>query len=246
MIYSKLFSHEQPYLFKYHRFKVEYLINNYFKGLEKYLVDISNDCPHEMFVSDNIRSSQLKIPKESVKRARIRKSKTNACKLAKLALKAARSNKERHALVQEFMLVNDSVTVAVEVPVWLSKAEISNDRMFSSVLGVDKDITGHIDIVQNKFGLIYVLDFKPKADHENLSKVVSQLFVYALALSVRTGVWLRNFRCAWFDEAGYYEFNPNLAVIDYLKKNKVTDRSVWRKYWSDYKKNKIAVKWRKR
>ena len=242
VIHSKLFSHKQPYLFKYHRFKVEYLINDYFKGLKSYLVDVVKCCPDELFVSNNMRSSQLKIPKESIDKIKIRKSKTNACKLAELALRAAKSNKERHSVVQDFMLTNDSATVAVEVPVWMPKAEISDDKMFSSILCVDKNITGHIDLVQLKFGMIYVLDFKPEASKENLDKVVSQLFVYALALSVRTGVWLRNFRCAWFDEEGYYEFNPNLIVIDYLKKNKVRDRSVWRKYWSDYEKRNKAVR----
>ena len=77
-----------------------------------------------------------------------------------------------------------------------------------------KAITGHIDFVQLKFGSIYVLDYKP-----NASKVdaVSQLFVYAVALSVRTGVWLRNFRCAWFDEKGYYEFAPSDIVLKFCK-----------------------------
>ena len=75
-------------------------------------------------------------------------------------------------------------------------------------------ITGHIDFVQLKFGSVYVLDYKPDA-----SKVdaVSQLFVYAVALSIRTGIWLRNFRCAWFDENGYYEFAPSDMVLKFCK-----------------------------
>ena len=73
-----------------------------------------------------------------------------------------------------------------------------------------KTITGHIDFVQLKFGSIYLLDYKPDADKSN---AISQLFVYAVALSVRTGIWLRNFRCAWFDEDGYYEFSPSDIVL---------------------------------
>jgi len=32
-----------------------------------------------------------------------------------------------------------------------------------------------------------------------------ELFLYALALSLRTGIWLRNFLCGWFDEKDYFE-----------------------------------------
>jgi hypothetical protein len=32
--------------------------------------------------------------------------------------------------------------------------------------------------------------------------------VYALALSRRTGLRLLDFKCAWFDDANYYEFYP--------------------------------------
>jgi DNA-directed RNA polymerase subunit RPC12/RpoP len=242
VIYSELFSHEQPYLFKYHKFKIEELINDYFKGLQDYLAGVVKDCPHKIFVSDNVRGSKFRISEAGIKRIEIRKSKTKACKLAKLALKIASSNKERHSIVQDFMLVNDSATIAVEVPVWLFKEEITTDNILSSLVGADKNISGHVDIVQNKFGFIYVLDYKPEASSENVAKVVSQLFIYALALSVRSGVWLRNFRCAWFDSDNYFEFNPNLVVIDYLKKNNVKDRDVWRKYWSDYKKHNRAVR----
>jgi len=41
-----------------------------------------------------------------------------ACKLAAFALKACNKNKERHNKVEEFMLINDSSTIACEVPVW--------------------------------------------------------------------------------------------------------------------------------
>ena len=32
--------------------------------------------------------------------------------------------------------------------------------------------------------------------------------IYALALSRRTGLRLLDFKCAWFDDANYYEFYP--------------------------------------
>ena len=67
--------------------------------------------------------------------------------------------------------------------------------------------------MQLKFGNIYVLDYKPDADKEKREKVVSQLLVYAIALSKRTGIFLRNFRCGWFDEKNYYEFNPGSLIL---------------------------------
>ena len=241
VVVSKMFDHKQPYLFRYHKFKINELINNYFSGLRKYIENVGVSCPNHLFVSDNLRSSQFRVDSSSIKRIKIIKSKNKSCLLAELGLKAAKSNKERHALVQDFMLVNDTSTIAVEVPIWLSSSEIKEDPILKGVLGVDSDITGHIDIVQSKFGFIHVVDYKPNASYENLLKVVSQLFVYAVALSTRTGVWLRNFRCGWFDNDSYFEFNPNYIVIDYLKKNGVKSHSVWKKYWSDYIKHEKAV-----
>ncbi len=55
---------------------------------------------------------------------------------------------------------------------------------------------------------------------------MAQLFLYALALSLRTGIWLRNFVCGWFDEKDYFEFRPADVI---LKIGKV-ERSEMRKY----------------
>jgi hypothetical protein len=38
------------------------------------------------------------------------------------------NNRKRHAALQRFMLINDSVTVAVEVPVYLRRDEIAYYR----------------------------------------------------------------------------------------------------------------------
>ena len=55
---------------------------------------------------------------------------------------------------------------------------------------------------------------------------MAQLFLYSLALSLRTGIWLKNFVCGWFDEKDYFEFKPADIV---LKMGKV-ERSEMRKY----------------
>ena len=108
------------------------------------------------------------------------------------------------------MLYNDSVTVACEVPVWLSAEEAMKFEVFRKI-GVENVITGHIDLLQMKFGKVFVLDYKPNAAKEKYAWC--QVFAYALALSVRSGVWLRNFRCAWFDDSAYYEFDPSPVVL---------------------------------
>jgi hypothetical protein len=74
------------------------------------------------------------------------------------------------------------------------------------------------------------LDFKPDAKNINAT---SQLFAYALALSVRTGIWLRNFRCAWFDNKDYFEFSPGEIVLSKFEEKGVLNELGWntiRKY----------------
>lgn len=71
-----------------------------------------------------------------------------------------------------------------------------------------KTIAGHIDLLQWKFDTLYILDFKPIAKKENKQKVASQLMLYAMALSVRTGVPVDRMRCAWFDGEDFYSFRP--------------------------------------
>ena len=52
-------------------------------------------------------------------------SKSNyANRLAEFALKGVSKNKDRHEGVQKFMIANDSVTVATEVPVYIRREDI--------------------------------------------------------------------------------------------------------------------------
>ena len=112
------------------------------------------------------------------------------------------------------MLLNDSATVAVEVPVVLTAADIAHFRNvlhfdIPFTLPADGVITGHIDFVQIRNGMIHILDYKPGAKTD---KPIEQLTIYALALSRLTGIRLFHFKCAWFDGEHFYEFYP-LAVV---------------------------------
>ncbi len=115
-------------------------------------------------------------------------------------MKASSDNRNRHRMLEDFMLINDTATVACEVPVWYW------DKY------MDVGVCGHVDILQIRYGKIYVLDFKPKAAKEKYASV--QLYLYALGLAFRTKIPLSSFRCAWFDESIYHEFDPSKVNIE--------------------------------
>jgi len=105
------------------------------------------------------------------------------------------------------MLANDSVTVAIEVPIWLTATDIKALEAEHGIMigGAGNSITGHIDFVQVRNGSVHILDYKPDA---RTNKPVAQLTIYALALSRLTGIKLFDIKCAWFNENEYCEFFP--------------------------------------
>ena len=117
------------------------------------------------------------------------------------------------------MLANDSVTVAVEVPIWLTEDDIAAiERRWGITLNPCEGsrekrefstITGHIDFLQIRNGAIHILDYKPDA---STNKPFAQLTIYALALSLLTGIPLFDFKCAWFNEQDYCEFFPRTIL----------------------------------
>jgi hypothetical protein len=132
--------------------------------------------------------------------------------LAAMGLLLARKNKDRHPSIQDFMLANDSCTIACEVPVYLTSEEIAyylSKGFFLPLPELPKPITGHIDIVQLRNGLIHLLDYKPKARE---IEAVNQLVIYALAFASRARLPVKAFKCAWFDEKDFFEFFPLQAV----------------------------------
>jgi len=111
------------------------------------------------------------------------------------------------------MLANDSATIAVEIPVYLTKEDISQYRNQGFKLDFDSEfITGHIDFLQVRDGYLQILDYKPDARKEKHAHV--QLTIYALALARRANLPLKYFKCAWFDEKDYFEFFPLKGVYE--------------------------------
>lgn len=202
------------YKFQLHNFKLKYLTNNNEKlqRLNLYLNKIpTSDFPHHIFKpnpeierkSDRASQSNFKILNINPLQKQ-----NLANKLCSLALNLARTNKERHQSIQDFFIVNDSTTIATEVPIYLTHDDLLyfNSRNFNlNPNDFSTPVTGHIDILQIRNNLIHILDYKPNAKKE---QPIEQLTIYALALASKTKLPLTLFKCAWFDEDNYYEFFP--------------------------------------
>ena len=111
--------HRQIYRFRYHRAKIALALQEFghyrFAPLREYLDSIATDCPHYLF-KESDRSSEIKAEMD-LHEVRITEKQNRATQLAQLVLQAVADNKWRHDALQKFMLANDSVTVATEVPV---------------------------------------------------------------------------------------------------------------------------------
>ena len=113
----------------------------------------------------------------------VNSKRNTATETAELIIPAVDNNKLRHEMLQRFMLCNDSVTVAIEIPIWLDEDEIVE---LEAQHGIElapragdrpRAITGHIDFLQVRNGAVHVLDYKPDA---GTNKPIAQLAIYAL------------------------------------------------------------------
>ena len=222
--------HKQIYNFKFHRAKIDITLNEEFrhykfKPLKDFLELVSAECPHELFRNSSKRASEFKGI-FNLNKVKIISKKNTATKITNFVIQSVVNNKKRHEILEDFMLSNDSSTVAVEVPVIINSDDLrhlKHELNFKIPLTLEDGeyITGHIDFVQIRNGSIYILDYKPSAKKE---KPIEQLTLYALALSRLTGLRVYNFKCAWFDKNNYYEFYP-LHVVYKKNKKKRTPRN---------------------
>ena len=220
MVITATLAHRQLYRYRFHRGKCDLIIqeeygHRKFAPVKEFLEMVPAECPHQYF-QDGLRASET--PLTFSKTAMIVRGKTNyATRLAAFVLQSVGERKARHEAIQKFMLANDSVTVATEVPVYLTRDDIEHMKTqlgFEITGDLPKLITGHIDILQIRNGQIHILDYKPAAAKE---QPIEQLTLYAMALSRLTGLRLFEFKCAWFDEKDYFEFYP-LHVLHKPKK----------------------------
>lgn len=198
LIVEKMYKHSGlVYNFKLHKGKLkEY---GKFDGLRNFIFNVSKGINNEIFNNVNSRCSDQKDNGISVDVLCVENSRFN--KVVGEMLKIVKSNKQRHSVVENILLYSDRDTIAIELPVWYW------DKY------KDNGVCGHIDVVQVKYGKVWILDYKPDAEKENFDSVVSQLYNYALALHFRSGVLLEDMKCGWFDSVKTYCFEPSEVVI---------------------------------
>ena len=225
--------HRQVYEFSYHRAKLAFLADGTlddkraagsastarFSALAEFLEYVPTRCPHDLFrAEDGARGSQL-APDFLILDKMIVVEKTNiATDTAALILPTVGTNYERHPKLQSFMLANDSTTIAIEVPIWLTEQDIAALEEQYRITIMPKEprdpqrphdghkprhITGLIDFLQVRNG--------PDA---RTNKPIAQLTIYALALTrLVPGLKLFDIKCAWFNERCYNEFFPRTLLL---------------------------------
>jgi transposase-like protein len=215
--------HRQIYRYSCHRPKLELLRrcelddkrsgDTRFSAVANFLEAVPLICPHDLFrVEDRGRASQAHPDFADISRIIVNRKENIATRIAGLIIPAVGNNKLRHETLQRFMLTNDSVTLAVEIPIWLRETDIAalekqyGIELAPRVGAAERSITGHIDFLQVRNGAVHILDYKPDA---RTNKPVAQLAIYALALTrLIPGLKLFDIKCAWFNEEEYSEFFP--------------------------------------
>lgn len=183
-----------------------------FASLADFLQQVPDICPHNLF-SDSSRASQLAnfVARDHLV---VVEKENFATRTAALVIPTVGDNRLRHETLQRFMLANDSVTVAVEIPIWLTADDIEALQIEHGIQLVPNGheprvLTGHIDFIQVRNGAVYILDYKPDAP---TNKPIAQLTLYALALTRLAGLRLFDIKCAWFNEEQYCEFFPRALL----------------------------------
>ena len=218
--------HRQIYAYAYHRPKLEMLRSGKlddkrenspestvrFTSLANFLENVPSICPHDLFRRDDdpkARASQAHPAFADISHVIVNRKQNAATETAALIIPAVGNNKLRHETLQRFMLANDSVTVAIEIPIWLTETDIAALERQHGVELAPRDgskpraITGHIDFLQVRNGAVHILDYKPDA---RTNKPIAQLAIYALALTrLVPGLRLFDIKCAWFNEEEYLE-----------------------------------------
>ena len=221
--------HRQVYAYGYHRPKLEFVRNgtlddkrhgdDCFAALADFLESVPTTCPHDLFRREDdpkARASQSHPAFADVSRIIVNRKENAATQAAALIIPAVGNNKLRHETLQRFMLANDSVTVAIEIPIWLAAANVDAIEAQYGIELLQRNgpnppaITGHIDFLQVRNGAVHILDYKPDA---RMNKPIAQLAIYALALTrLVPGLKLFDIKCAWFNEEEYCEFFPRTLL----------------------------------
>ena len=209
--------HRQIYKFECHRPKLALLRESRehrrFAAVADFLERVPIECPHDLFRASE-RASQKAASFLDTRHLMIVEKENAATRMAGLVIPTVGDNRLRHEALQRFMLANDSTTLAVEIPIWLTPVDIAALEAAHGVVLLPEgsgagNITGHIDFLQVRNGAVHILDYKPGA---RADKPVAQLMIYALALTRLAGLRLFDIKCAWFDQDEYCEFFPRTLL----------------------------------
>lgn len=130
IIQSVTLFHRQVYRYRYHRAKAELCLQEFrnarLSPLKEFLEAIMAECPHQLFKEGGRASDNTKF---DLSQLIVNERFNFAVRLAQLVLQAVNNNRERHEILQKFMLANDSVTVAAEVPVYIDSDDIDHMKI---------------------------------------------------------------------------------------------------------------------
>jgi len=195
--FTRTLHHQQVFDMKYHRLKLNIGAKR-FPSIAKYIIFITKNPLDEIFSASKTRCSTFKYDTKKIKTRFVKRN--NATELTALAETLAKTNKERHEVIEDFFLTNDGTTFAVELPVYITPEEAKRFQ-----IDIKEPLTGHIDLLQFRNDKIFIMDYKPDT---NLKYATNQLLLYAYCLNRRTGIDLKNIRCAAFNKDGYLEIQP--------------------------------------
>ncbi len=136
-------AHRQLYRFRYHRAKTKYIMEDDFKHykfypLKEFLDNVTAETPHQYFQRPAADVASALSARDQILRASeaplkfsktemiVRAKENYATKLTELVFQGVSENKARHEALQRFLIANDSVTVATEVPVYIKREDLAH------------------------------------------------------------------------------------------------------------------------
>jgi len=184
------YNHQQVYPFTYHDLKL-HLSAKDLPQIRRYISWVERSLPNKIFMKGP-RASSTRVDNA----LEPKKKNTIAPELAKKALLTKKRSESKHEAVERFFLYNDSKTICTELPVFLKNEE-------TDLKDFDTPLTGHIDMIQWRFGKLYIMDYKSNLKYPNTH--TSQLLWYKEAVHNRTSIPKKNIIPAVFNEHVYYE-----------------------------------------
>src|SRR5919198_3600736 len=126
LIRSTRLHHQQVYHYRIHQGKLAYLLSTAehraFQPLQIYLTEMATSCPHLLFQQEHRASASPST--FDLTGVEITEKQNLAPRIAGLILQTVTHNIRRHETLQRFMLTTDSVTIAIEVPVYLTPDDL--------------------------------------------------------------------------------------------------------------------------